>query len=116
MNKWIRLALKVAIKGRHPDYKFGAIVIKGGSIISMASNFSRPFGLQNRGFHAEERALNRDKNYRGATMIVACQTTKGKHHISKPCANCMRLIEDKGISKIIYLNRDGSICTEKVKK
>jgi len=116
MRRWIRSALKIAKYGRHPEYKFGALVIKGGSVISRATNYSRPFGLYNRGFHAEERVLNESKDYRGATLVVACKTLNGRNHISKPCSNCMKLIEEKGIAKIIYLNREGDICVERVKK
>lgn len=116
MRRWIRSALKIARNGRHPEFKFGAIVIRGGSVISRAANFSRPYGIDNRGFHAEERALNESKNYKGATLIVACRTNSGRNHISRPCEICMKLIEQKGITKIIYLNREGNICVERVKK
>lgn len=115
MTRWIRLALKTAATGKHPQHLVGAVVVKGGNVLSKAANLSRPFGLDNCGFHAEERALREDIDYRGATIIVVRINSKsGNTGLSRPCIKCMKIIRSRGLKKIIYLSDADNACIERV--
>ena len=93
----------------------GAVVIQGGNVISTAANMSRPYGLDNCGFHAEKRALRGRKDFKGAVIIVVRMNTRGKlSGMSRPCPKCMKVIREKKIKKIIYVNDNREICIEKV--
>lgn len=112
MGSWVNIALKLAQGGVHSKYRHGAIVIQGGSIVSRAHNLGRNthWGVPNRGRHAEERALQPNKDYTGATLCVV----RHDGNMSAPCSSCMDKIRKAGIRKIVYSYWDGSIKTEKV--
>lgn len=115
MSRWVRIALKTACLGEHPRHLVGAIVVKGGKVLSKAANLSRPYGVLNGGFHAEERALREEIDYRGAVVIVVRVNKKTKIvGMSRPCERCMRVIISKGIKKIIYMDSELTVCVEKV--
>lgn len=115
MSRWIRLAFKEAKKGRHRQHKVGAVVIRGGKVVSKAYNISRPFGIDNCGFHAEERALREDRNFKGSTIIVVRSNLNFNiAGLSKPCDKCMKVIRAKGVKKICYLDDNKVFITERV--
>ena len=117
MNFLIKTAYKEALKGRHPSQKVGAVLYKGGRIIGRASNMSRPFGLDNRGFHAEERLLNKCSKEKldGATVVVVRTNLKGCiSSMSRPCPTCYNLLVESGVKKIVYMNWHNDISVERV--
>ena len=117
MNRWIEMALKVAIDGHHPAHKMGAVLIKGGSVIQRQANYTRSKGVRKDGFHAEERAIIKAgiDNCKGATIIVARLNKNNKPGtMSRPCPRCLRLIERAGIKKIIYVNWTSEVVMERL--
>lgn len=117
MNFLIKTAYKEALKGRHPSQKVGAVLYKGGCILGRASNMSRPFGLDNRGFHAEERLLNKcsKEKLEGATVVVVRTNLKGCiSSMSRPCPSCFNLLVENGIKKIVYIDWKNKIFVEKL--
>jgi len=115
MVRWVRIAFKVAKKGRHKVHHVGAVVIKGGRVVSKAANMSRPYQKINCGFHAEERALRGNKDFRGAVIIVVRSNVKSNiSGLSRPCDKCMKVIRAKGIKKIGYINQDKEFVLERV--
>ena len=117
MKRLIRLAYKEALKGRHPSQKVGAVLYKGGCILARASNMSRPYGLDNRGFHAEERLLNKypKEKVQGATVVVVRTNLKGcMSSMSRPCSTCYNLLVESGVKKIVYMNWHNDISVERV--
>lgn len=62
--------------------------------------------------HAEAAAIRdakrRRKDLTGTTLYV----TRAGGRLSKPCADCQKLIEEHGISKVVYTDGEGNIVSE----
>jgi len=103
VNRWIRIAYNVAQGSTHPKHKMGAIVVRGGRIISSAWNLAAWHR------HAEARACYHkdDTDLSGATLYVV----RWKSTMSKPCASCMEAIRKARIKKVVYIDWNGSPCT-----
>jgi deoxycytidylate deaminase len=54
--------------------------------------------------HAEEAAIARIQDLRGAVLYVARINNQGEPRMSKPCDGCQGLIDKSGIKKVIYTN------------
>lgn len=109
-DRWLNVALKEARFGRHKQHRMGAVIVRGGSVLSRAANQSKPFGLTNRGRHAEERALTPTRDFSGAKLYVAREGSR----MSRPCRSCMRLIIKAGIDRIVYLDWNGLAVEERI--
>ena len=102
-------ALTLAQTSSH-RFKHGAILVKGGRVISRATNKSRVHDAwvkfqerENCGVHAEVAALSRVGNQaKGAVMYVARVRPQGVSANSKPCPHCHKALVDAGVSKVIY--------------
>lgn len=107
MTAGMRLALKVAEKGKHDYYPMGAVVIRRGAVIST--------GFNHRAIHAEESAIGR-RNVEGCDIYIARKTRAldGRPGKSKPCPKCMMLLKLRGIRNAFYFENDGSITRERV--
>ena len=101
----IEQAYKSTCKKRH-----GAVIVKGGSIISTGYNKHRnraelidvedlPNGVT---VHAEVDALKKTKNPSGCTIYVVRIDRKGHIQMSKPCYNCWQVLTNSGIERIKY--------------
>lgn len=77
-----------------------ALVIRGGRVLIGAVNGQRT------GRHAEIRALSRDIDCRGATVVVVRANGNG---VSTPCQTCFRLIRDCGIKYIVFTIGPGEV-------
>ena len=110
-NRWIRDALRVAQKSTHVMFRMGAVIVRGGAVVSRAANQPRPWRENNRGKHAEERALRPHNDYRGATLYVA----RIGGSMSRPCEGCWEQIRKRGIAKVVWVDWDGSIVTERIR-
>lgn len=114
-NRWIEQARKESLLGRHKDQLVGALLIKGGNVVARASNMSRPWGVCNRGFHAEERLL-KNRHAKGCILVVVRSNPKGKlSTMSRPCKKCFPLVKKSGVKKIIYVNWSGEVVFERLK-
>ena len=100
MNRWLRIASKVAQGSTHPTHKLGCIVVRGGRIISSAWNLSARYK------HAEARACYHvdDTDLSGSTIYVV----RWHGTCSKPCSGCMEAIRKAGIKKVVYIDWDGN--------
>lgn len=117
MTHVIKWAYKESLKGRHPAQKVGAVLYSGGRVIARRSNMARPHGLCNRGFHAEERLLKccDEKVVRGSTVVIVRTNTKGfLSAMSRPCDVCYSLLKKAGVRKIVYIDWDRNVSTERV--
>lgn len=97
MLRWLRVASKVARHSTHKKHKFGAVVVRGGSVIAYAWNTPKR--------HAEERVLNNldSRDLKNATIYVV----RNSGTMSKPCEECMKVIEQTQIRKIVYVDWAG---------
>lgn len=114
----ISSALKQAAKSEY-KYKVGAVIVKGGRLLSVGHNVvgkthPKHTGIYKESVHAEEAAiLNRLKTKNGlaslqnAVLYVSRITSSGIPGMAKPCPNCERLIRAVGIKKVIFTTNTG---------
>lgn len=90
--------------------KHGAVVVKGGSVISVGINKNRnhPTVVSSEhikthcSVHAEVDALRKVKNPKGSTIYVARVNKRGQDRLSRPCDRCNDLIKKSGVRKVVY--------------
>jgi len=111
--RFMELAAKVAQDSNYHDYRHGALLIRGGSVLNWSENknqycdFGNRFREYNTGLptvHAELGAiLGVDKNKtRNATIYVARIGKSGDWRLSKPCSMCCAAAKFAGIRQIVY--------------
>ena len=121
----IRLAAKEARRSRCNN-QHGAVVAKKNRVLGKGCNMykSHPkwgaeridtrHSLQFFTIHAEanaiRRAVNKGIDVRGATIYVT--RTGSQSQLSRPCADCQKLIEEYGIRKVVYTDEEGNIIDE----
>lgn len=90
--------------------KHGAVIVKGGSVISTGfnkdknhpNNVSEEHIKSHCSIHAEVDALKKTSNTKGAIIYVARVNSNGNEMMSKPCSFCYEKIKRSGIRKIVY--------------
>jgi len=97
----------------------GAVVVKGGRVLSIGWNKNRNHPMfvspehikSDCSYHAEEVAIREagEGNVRGAVIYVARVNKNGYDRDSKPCPKCASLIEKVGIKRIVYTTEAGEI-------
>ena len=85
----------------------GAVVAKGGSVISFGHNQDKSHPMVNTfSLHAEAAAILARRYHtgslNGATIWVYRETSDGRPAMAKPCKDCLRLIIASNIKKINY--------------
>lgn len=115
----IRLANKMAAKSRFIRARMGAVITKGGRVLSTGTNkvgFSKKLKEKHEysdTIHAEEAAiiplLDGEKQHLlvGATIHVSRILKDGSPGMAKPCPTCQKLIEAAGIKKVFYTTESG---------
>ena len=114
----IRIATKVARESKFERARMGAVVVRGGSVLSTGCNrigFSKY--LRDRKFdesvHAEAQAilglLKKGKlgQLAGSTLYVSRINNSGTARYARPCLACQQLIESVGIRKVYYTTNTG---------
>lgn len=115
INRRLELARRTALLSTHPDHKHGAVLVKGGNIISLGCNrpdFSKHAALHRAyseydigSLHAEIAALRGlPKNItQGSIMyVVRLGKAQGKFRMSAPCAMCMSALNNAGVKRVIF--------------
>lgn len=99
-------------------YKISAVIVKGGSILSIACNTVEDhtdayFG---RSFHAEAMAIRScPSNIKKAKLFVYRFSRDSNTLVSsKPCPACQNLILKSGISKVYYVDSDNTLKKERI--
>lgn len=118
-------ALKLAETSTYGNFRHGALLINGGSIISMGINQEKycsagsKFRNKNKGvatYHAELSALVnlKPEAIKGSIMYVA-RSAKGskEERISKPCPMCHQYMKNAGVKAVYYTLSDTHIGTYK---
>jgi deoxycytidylate deaminase len=118
MKTPFRKAAKQAGNSNHPLFHMGAVITKGGCILSSASN------QINRGcstirdkkwkntLHAEAHAIHKLLKVDmgalvGASMYITRINKQGSVMLAKPCPFCLSLIQAVGIKAVYYTTNDG---------
>jgi deoxycytidylate deaminase len=113
--RFMSLAKNVARQSEFSDYRHGAILVKGGSIISTSPNKDSfcSFGARFRNSqnqpgratrHAEIGAILglARTTTGGATLYVARIGKADEFRMSKPCQMCESTLRHVGIKRVIY--------------
>jgi dCMP deaminase len=117
-QSFFRLARQVALYSNHPEYQFGAVIVKGSRVVSLACNKYKTHPKAKSQFnriHAELGAIiNAKTDLQGASIYVYRQTRHGVPALAKPCKHCQAVIKESGI-KVVFYSGDGEYCYEHVK-
>lgn len=109
----MRLALKQAGMATHDKWRVGAVLVRGGSLISTGFNRYRNdpmhVGIGGVSYHAEEVALSRAGDPRGSTIYVARITKSGILGMAKPCDACQQLLLDNGVRVVVFTTPSGFV-------
>ena len=119
-SRYFNSARKAALCSEQSDYKHGAVLIKGGSVINTSCNKNRLVSFGSRfckdhdgvaTLHAELGAiLGIERNItEGATLYVARVGKDGGFRLSKPCSMCTAAMEYVGIKRA-YWTIDNHSC------
>lgn len=113
ITKYIQQAQQYASLSNFGEYKIGAIIVKGGKVLSRGHNkssgkihtFNVKYNMDLWSLHAEMEAILNCKDARGATIFVGGEKRNGNPINCKPCKNCMIILKHSGIKNVFYLNR-----------
>lgn len=111
---FFQLAKKLAENSTYGNFRHGAVLSRGGSIISLGVNsekycsIGKDYRAEDRGnptYHAEIKALLNIPRHvtKGSVMYVArCSKDGHGDRISKPCSMCHAVMQERGVRKVYY--------------
>ena len=119
-SRYFNIARKAAICSEQSDYKHGAVLVKGGSVINTSCNKNRLVSFGSRfckdhngiaTLHAELGAiLGIERNITEGSSIYVCRVGKdSSFRLSKPCEMCHLAMKYVGIKKV-YWTIDNHSC------
>ncbi len=120
INSFLKAAKDMALQSSYGKIRHGAVLVKGGSIISASFNkdkfsaFGNRFRMQGYGpatHHAELGCiLGVDKSKTsGSTVYVVRINRKGEYRLSKPCPMCHKILKYCGVKKVVYTKNENEI-------
>ena len=118
VEKGIRLAAEAASESDCPNYKIGAVLMKGNKLIARGNNIFKKSHTQSKtiynGIHAEFNCLyNVDlRKCRSCSLFVARVTNAGALSMARPCPDCLDLLRERGIRVFYYTDYDGKVVRE----
>lgn len=112
---------KLALQSEHKQHRMGAVIVKGGNIVSVGFNQMRPSALlRTPTLHAEAAAVlkllkeGRQHDLIGADIFVSRFTRGGSVGLAKPCVACQELLRSVGIRSTSYTTDDGNTMKERL--
>ena len=113
VQRYMHLAKNIAFQSPLPDYRHGAVLVRGGSVINTGTNklnfcsFGNRFRNKKEGkatVHAEIAAVLgiERSNTEGAIIYVARIGKAGAYRLSKPCSMCQAVMKHVGIKRVVY--------------
>lgn len=122
----LRLALSHVEINHELVAHLAAVIVKGGSIVSVGKNRNRMhsyvmYFADHAGcssVHAELDAIfrvRRKSDLTGCKMYVARKTKQGKIGLAAPCNMCTKAIQRYGIKRVIYTIDDLTFATMRIK-
>lgn len=116
---WLDFAKSISL---HSDYRVrvGAVIVKSGKPIAVGFNkiYSHPKWCEKKKdtIHAEIAALRTIAYYAANTTIYVARLHKdGTPAMARPCANCMEMLHQFGVNKIVYtINEFPFFATERI--
>lgn len=122
-NMGCQAAIAVAKCSTYKQYNIGAVIKKGGRLLSLGFNKCKTSAFMVTKFryeqidkcHAEISTILRARGeIRGGKMYIARVKSSGNLGNSRPCRSCMSIIREAGIKQIVYTGVDGMWYVEKV--
>lgn len=109
--KWLSYAVDECELASHSQWRVGAVIVKSGRVLSTGVNRYRnspdQVDLAGVSYHAEEVAIRKAGDVRGATIYVGRITRSGRIGSAKPCARCQELLLENGLSTAIWTEPHG---------
>lgn len=114
VKRYFELARRMAKESTYGKLRHGAVVVKGGNVISVGFNkgcycaFGQRFrDVYNYGHatqHAEISAILGvpESSTRGATVFVVRINNDSDFRMSKPCCMCHQVLDFVGVRKVFY--------------
>lgn len=93
-DKWYRFLLKRAKNHYHRKTRLVAVLVSGGSVLSVGFNTDSN--------HAEISAIKLAKNPEGSKLYVLRLRKDGVVGIAKPCLNCQKVIKQNQIHRVFH--------------
>jgi len=116
-----RIAERTALDSPFEQHRVGAVIVKGGRVLSTGYNEIRWLErLRKTNIHAEEAAIlkllkaRRLSSLIGSDIYVTRFTRGGAIGCAKPCANCEALIRSVGIRRVFYSDSTGTTSMERM--
>lgn len=112
-KRLVELAKRIAERSEAPDYKHGAVLFKGGTVLNVSVNknryarFGKRFRRRDCG-HATHHAelgciLGLDRTTtRGSDLYVVRIGKAGELRLSKPCEMCEAVLRHVGVKRVFY--------------
>lgn len=101
----LRVAAKQAAISNHHKFKLGAVLVKGGRVLSSGFNIPKkgPDTPPCReSIHAEVVTIKGAKKPDGATIYVARLSNSGKLALAKPCEYCIEHMKANGLYRVVF--------------
>jgi len=119
-QRYIELASRIAQQTEFKEYKHGAVLVRGGTVLNTSCNKNKYKAWANRfrkkkcghaTIHAEIGAiLGLDRSItEGGTIYVVRVGRTGDLKNSKPCPMCEAAMQFVGIKRVVYSNENGEI-------
>ena len=110
--RWLNRAIKQAEQAPHDQWRVGAVLVRGGSAISVGFNRYRNdpsiVDLAGVSYHAEAVAIRRaGDSCEGATLYVARVTRRGFLGTARPCESCQEALHEAGINTVMWTTPTG---------
>ena len=124
-KRYVELAKNMANQSSYGKIRHGAVLVKGGSVLSASFNkdkfnsFGNRFRKQGLGpatHHAEIGCilgLDRSKTA-GSTVYVVRVNNHGQYRLSKPCPMCHEVLKFCGVRKVVYTAGDNELRCYKI--
>lgn len=112
-QRFLNLAEKISYLSEHVDHKHGAVVVYKNRILGLGKNSIKTHpkspDIYAKTIHAELAAiLNSHQNeFEGCEIYVVRRNKLNELALSRPCANCMRLLKQLRISYVHYSVKNG---------
>jgi cytidine deaminase len=110
--RWLNYAMDQAVTAPHSQWRVGAVIVRGGSVLSTGVNRyrnhpSKVMSLDGVSYHAEEVAIRRAGDVAGSKIYVARVTRSGYVGMAMPCERCQEMLNDYGIHTAVWTTPTG---------
>ena len=103
----MKKAKKIKDTSTHTKQKMGAVITKHGRVIGIGCNVQKTHpifadGKKSYSIHCEVNAIISSRTDLRGTTIYVYREINGVPALAKPCKNCLKIIVESGIKRIIY--------------